>query len=84
MSVTLEPDQVPSASHTPEQSHSNEAELADLRAECAQLREKLANMEAEYHFFRSEFYANPERFREFENIDLDDLVRESAGPLEYI
>ena len=62
----------------------SEKELASLRKECAILREKLARIEPEYEFFRSEFYVNARTVREFEDVDIEQLQRESTGPVELI
>ena len=64
--------------------NNSEQELIALRAECARLREKLAQVEAESRFFRNEFYEKERRLRRFEDVSIADLANASAGPVELI
>jgi len=61
-------------------------ELASLRAECAMLRHRLEETEIECAFFRNGFYEYERQYGEFANadIDIDELKRTPAGPVELL
>jgi molecular chaperone GrpE (heat shock protein) len=61
-----------------------EALVANLRAECDNLREALAKVESERESYRQLFLTEARERREFANVDYDDLIRTSAGPVEKL
>jgi len=55
-----------------------------LQAECAQLRQTLAQAEAERDRLRLAIYVQARAAREFEDLDIPSLEAMSAGPVELL
>jgi hypothetical protein len=65
-----------------ERSQSNE--LAEVRAECARLKEVLAQIELERNYYRKGFIDYERQYGEFRDVDVADLEKNSAGPVELL
>jgi hypothetical protein len=55
-----------------------------LQDECAKLRESLAKAEAERNLYLKALYANARATLEFKDVDIPDLEKISAGPVEML
>lgn len=58
--------------------------VAELREECANLRQALAKVQEERDLYLRAVYAHARETLELEDIDIAELERTSAGPVELI
>ena len=60
------------------------AQVKQLQTECEKLRQSLARTEAERDHYLKAIYAYERAKLEFEDIDIAELEKASAGPVELI
>ncbi|HZZ80187.1 MAG TPA: hypothetical protein VFE62_16860 [Gemmataceae bacterium] len=82
--AVIDKSSAPCAANSDSEVQRLEALVGDLQTECAKLRDALAKAESEREAYRHLFLNEARERGEFRDVDFDDLIRTSPGPVETL